>query len=210
MENKTNLPFQMNGKLLKRFIYIFVGVVLIGVGIAFMRFADLGTDPFSSMVIGIASILGISFWYAQMGMLALLLIVVVIFNRGYIGIGTLINLVSIGFFSDTFLSFLNTLSLPQGFVSQMILLIVGIVILCFGAALYMNSELGLASYDALGLIIEERSLGKIKFRWARIFTDSSCVAIGFILGSTIGIGTLITAFFTGPLVGYFRNVFEIR
>lgn len=146
MEEKNYLFTEVKENILKRYLYIFAGVILIGIGIAWMRFADLGTDPFSCMVIGISSILNISFWYAQMGMLGALLLIVVVFKRSLIGIGTLINLVSIGFFSDTFLGFLQTISLPSGFVASVVELIIGIVILCIGAALYMNSELGLASY----------------------------------------------------------------
>lgn len=209
MEERRNVIAVEKSGLLKKYVSIVVGVILIGIGIAWMRFANLGTDPFSAMAIGIASLLGISFWYAQMGALAALLVVVLVFKRKLIGIGTLINLISVGFVSDSLLTVLNSLALPDAFIIKLLELMIGIVVLCIGAAMYMNAELGLASYDALGLIVEERSNGKIKFKWARIFSDSLCVVIGFVLGSTIGIGTVATAFFTGPLVGYFRRVLKI-
>ncbi len=192
----------------KRLAFNIGGVILIGIGIAWMRFADLGTDPFSSMVLGIANLLGTSFWYAQMGVLASLLLIVVFTDRSYIGIGTLINLVLLGFSSDTFLAILETFPLPTGFVGSLAELIIGVLLICYGVAMYMHASLGIASYDALAPIIEAKTNGKLPFRWARIMTDALCIAVGFTLGSTIGIGTAIMAFFTGPVVAFFNRFFK--
>ncbi len=76
---------------------------------------------------------------------------------------------------------------------------------CFGVALYMFCDLGSAPYDRLGVIIENYSHGKIKFKWARVCLDIFSTVVGFLTGSVIGIGTVIIAFFTGPIVSFFRE-----
>lgn len=77
-----------------------------------------------------------------------------------------------------------------------------VVILCFASAMYFTADLGVSTYDAVALILEERKVGK--FKYLRITTDCICVAIGFVLGAIVGVGTLITAFFMGPLIDFFN------
>jgi uncharacterized membrane protein YczE len=74
----------------------------------------------------------------------------------------------------------------------------------------MESDLGIAPYDALGQEIEMWTKKRLKFTYARIMTDVICVGIGFALGSVVGISTLITAFFTGPLVTFFRTHVAVK
>lgn len=85
------------------------------------------------------------------------------------------------------------------------ILLAGIVVVCFGIALYMFCDLGAAPYDRLSVIIENYSHGKIPFRWARICLDVISTAVGLATGSVVGIGTVIIAFFTGPIVSFFRE-----
>lgn len=89
-----------------------------------------------------------------------------------------------------------------------------IIVICFGSALYMTADLGVSTYDAVALVITNTwKIGK--FQYIRIITDVICVVLGaviFLLGggtwgeipTIIGIGTIITAFFMGPLVEFFN------
>ena len=69
----------------------------------------------------------------------------------------------------------------------------------------MECNMGMAAYDALGLIIEEKVSGRIKYQNIRIATDITCILIGVFTGSVVGIGTIISAFFTGPLISKLRK-----
>ena len=93
-------------------------------------------------------------------------------------------------------------------------LVIGVVIICFGSAFYMTADLGVSTYDAIALIICN-TWKKGKFQYVRIITDIVCVILGVTLfmlaGGTIGkiptiagIGTIITAFFMGPLIEFFN------
>jgi uncharacterized membrane protein YczE len=92
-------------------------------------------------------------------------------------------------------------------------LAVGVVLMCFAASLYMTADLGVSVYDAIPIIISNRTGWPFKFM--RISTDLICVAIGTLcvlagaVGAPLpGIGTIITAFFMGPLVDFFNRRFS--
>ena len=102
---------------------------------------------------------------------------------------------------------------PSIFV-RIICLIVGVVIICFGSAFYMTANLGVSTYDAVAIVFSSKwRIGK--FQYVRIFTDVICVILGsviFVMGggaikeipTIVGIGTIITAFFMGPLIEFFN------
>ena len=79
--------------------------------------------------------------------------------------------------------------------------------MCMGASLYFTADLGVSVYDAVALCLSERT--PIKFQYCRIGSDVVCVVVGFIFGAKVGIGTLVTVFFTGPLIHIFQEILAI-
>ena len=75
-----------------------------------------------------------------------------------------------------------------------------------GRPLYMTSDLGVSVYDAIPIVISNRT--KFQFRFCRIGCDLICVIIGTVCGLMPGLGTIITAFFMGPLIEFFNNTFS--
>ena len=67
--------------------------------------------------------------------------------------------------------------------------------------------MGVSVYDAIALCLSERT--PIKFQYCRIGSDVVCVVVGFIFGAQVGLGTVITMFFTGPLIHIFQEVLAI-
>ena len=133
-----------------------------------------------------------------------------------IGLGTIINLFLLGYIVQFITWVLDTifgagiaLTLPQ----QLVITVVALIILTFGLAMYQVAELGVAPYDFVALGLAERF--PIPYFALRVGTDAICVLViliavgtGFIgwEGSHLGIGTVITAFFLGPLVAYFSKL----
>ena len=78
--------------------------------------------------------------------------------------------------------------------------------MCFGASLYFTADLGVSAYDAISKIMSDNRVAQ--FRFCRIITDMICVVIGFVLRASIGIGTIITALFMGPLIQWFNVNFS--
>lgn len=155
--------------------------------------------------------MGVSFGNLQLLMNILLLVIITFISRNYIGIGTIVNMVLVGYISDLFISIFSSMSeLSLSLSTRIILLVVGVVMSSLGVAMYMHSDMGVAPYDAIPAIIENKTNKKIPFNKGRIFVDFLAILIGFLFGTTVGVGTIITACFMGPLIQYFKNFFERR
>ena len=94
-------------------------------------------------------------------------------------------------------------------------LAIGIVVLCFASAFYITADLGVSTYDAVALIMAN-TWKWWKFKYIRIATDLVCVITGCtlymlaggewsMLPTIAGVGTIITAFFMGPLIEFFNE-----
>jgi uncharacterized membrane protein YczE len=199
----------------RRVVWMIIGVLCIGLSVAFCRLAGFGTDPFSCMNLGISAVAGLGFGTCELLVNLVLLLPMLFCFRKTLGIGTIFNMAGVGYTADFCIFLLrsfhvSTQSLQSFWGVRVVLMILAVVVLCFGVALYMESDLGIAPYDALGQEIEMWTKKRLKFTYARIMTDVICVGIGFALGSVVGISTLITAFFTGPLVTFFRTHVAVK
>lgn len=188
-----------------------LGVVFIGISIGLLRIANFGTDPYTCMNLGISSHLPISYGTCQVLINLLLLIVMILALRKAIGPGTIVNMVGCGYTADFLLWILghfniSTESMDEHLIIRVVLMVAAVVLLGFGTGLNMQCNIGIAPYDALGQVIEQATHGKLQYKWTRIGTDVICVTVGFLLGSVVGVATVITAFFMGPLVAFFRKL----
>lgn len=189
---------------IKRILMSFIGVIVSGISVGLFRNARFGTDPFQVFANGISNKISfIDFGTLYMIINLLMLVAIFFLNKKYIGISTFINIFLLGYvvdFSDKIVAGIvgDAPSMPV----RIGLMTAAVVILCFASAMYFTADLGVSTYDAVALILEERKVGK--FKYLRIATDCICVAIGFALGAIVGVGTLITAFFMGPLIDFFN------
>lgn len=191
-----------NNQFIYRLKLTFFGVILIGIGVAFLRGSGLGTDPFTMMNLGISKIIGISLGVFQLKLNLALFFIVLILGRKYIGIGTITNMVLVGFISDLFSLFISN---GYSIEVRIILTVLGIITICLGVSIYSSANFGVAPYDAIGWVIEDVTNHRIKFKISRIATDTICVIIGLYYGSIIGVNTFIMVFCTGPLVQFFTQ-----
>lgn len=193
-----------------RVFFSLIGVILIGIAISFLRMADLGTDPFTTFNLGFSSWLGMRFGTFLIFSNALMLILVFFTARKYIGLGTVFNILLVGNISDLVLSFLqNSFGSIEALGLRIVISLLSIVLLAGGAALYIAADLGVAPYDALPVIAEVKSNGRLSFQVTRITLDMLCAIVGgFLFGATLGVSTIIIAFFMGPLIQFFRTQFQ--
>ena len=124
-------------------------------------------------------------------------------DRHYIGIATFVNLFLMGYLIDFTEGILKALVPAPTMALRVVYLAVAIVVMCVGSSLYFTADLGVSTYDAIALHLADRKLAP--FKVIRIATDLICVALGFAMGYVPGIGTIITAFFMGPLIAYFNR-----
>lgn len=201
-------------KLIKRIWMSLFGVIICAISVGIFKIAALGVDPFQSLMAGLDAIIPIKFGTLYVITNAVLLLFALIFDRHYIGIATFINLFLLGYITQFTYEFLQTIIVDPSMPVRIACLVIGVVIICFGSAFYMTADLGVSTYDAIALIICN-TWKKGKFQYVRIITDLICVALGvllFILSggeflkipTIAGIGTIITAFFMGPLIEVFN------
>lgn len=194
-----------------RTLLMVAGICLIGFAVSLMRIANLGTDAFTTLNLGFSFYSGIPFGLFQAFTNTILLIFIFFMDKKYIGIGTVVNMLGVGFISDLFSQFLQPVFVNHFSIFLRILIMgIALVLASMGAGLYMSSDLGIAPYDALALIIEKKVNRNIPFKTWRAITDILCVASGFLLGSTVGIGTVAMAFLTGPLIAFFKRFFSSK
>ncbi len=190
------------------------GVIICAISVGIFKIAALGVDPFQSLMAGLDAIIPIKFGTLYVITNAVLLLFALIFDRHYIGIATFINLFLLGYITQFTYEFLQTIIVDPSMPVRIACLVIGVVIICFGSAFYMTADLGVSTYDAIALIICN-TWKKGKFQYVRIITDLICVALGVLLfvlsggeflkiPTIAGIGTIITAFFMGPLIEVFN------
>ena len=181
-----------------------LGVLTSGVAVGFFSYSELGLDPFQCFAHGVWNLVPLSFgtWYVILN--GVLLVLMAVFNRSKIGIGTLINLFLLGYVAEWSEAVLFRAFPDRSLPLRAVMLVIGIVIMCFAAAMYFTADLGVSTYDVIAITLAER-FPKCPFRVFRITTDLICVLVGWSLGAAVGAGTLVTAFFMGPLIDFFRH-----
>lgn len=206
--------------MVKRGVISFISVVLIGLGIALLSLSGFGVNPFTSMNMNLASAVGMRYGDFQLLInIFILLFVLIVAHRGLIGIGTLFNMVGCGYACEFFEYVFEPMIDTENMAVRIALLALGTVMLAFSSSLFYTAEAGVGPYDAIGFMIC-RGTG-LSYKKVRVITDISVVLIGVLANGgieavttldiskieNVGIATIITAFFTGPLINAFdKNV----
>lgn len=192
---------------------VLLGNVITGVGVAILRFSMMGNDPYTASTLAISGGLGIGLGNYQLLLNLVLLIIQLLFGRKYLGFGTVINMCFLGYIVQ-FVSFLlsSVFGSLEGrlMILKFLIMLVSLVVISFGLAMYQTADLGVAPYDYLALGMTEHL--PTPFFVNRVITDGACVLLivaavvtGLIdwSGSNLGIGTIICAFGLGPVINLF-------
>lgn len=191
----------------RRILMTVIGVLVAGFSVGMFNFSAFGMDPFQVFAHGVWAHMPIGFGTFYTILNLIMLIFIFFIDRHKIGLGTVINIFLLGYVVE-FSSWLFETSIPNPTIRVRVLfLIVGIIILCFGSSLYFVGDLGVSTYDAVALILSEKKIAR--FQYCRIGSDLICTIIGFLLGATVGVGTVVTAFFMGPIIAFFNNRISI-
>ena len=199
---------------IKRLAMMLTGILFIGICVGSFRLSAFGVDAFTCMNLGISGFIHMSFGTWQLIMNAVILVVIFFTVRRCIGLGTIVNMVCVGYLAD-FICWLfqDILNIAMTLPLRIAALLIGMLFAGMGVALYMVADMGIAPYDAVGIIIEELTHNKLKYDKARVISDVAVVIIGVAfclmshgnLGLIIGIGTVCNALFNGPLIQFFKT-----
>ena len=205
--------------LIKRLILFFVGMSIIQFGVALFLKTNIGSDTFTVFTQGLASMLNktglkdfflvkliagraeVTTGVANMIILVVLFAIILLTERSRINIGTLICVVGVGPIIDFGVKVVSYLPIESSndFIKAFLVL-AGCFVIAIGFSIQAASNLGVAPNDIIPFIVQGRT--KFQYRWIRIGLDAGYLIIGFALGGTVGVGTIIAMLSTGPFIQF--------
>ncbi|MDO4188771.1 MAG: hypothetical protein Q4D29_07250 [Lachnospiraceae bacterium] len=191
---------------IRRFIAMIIGNIILGLGISIFKFAGMGNDPYTAMIFGVSDFFEFYFPTFQIAFnFAVFVIFELTLGRKYIGVGTIVNMFFLGYIVNFFVELLyGTFNAPITFLQQLPVMIIGVLVTCFGVSFYQTSDAGVSPYDSVSIIMSDR-IKWLPYFWARIFTDALSTLVCFLTGGLLGLGTLVCAFGIGPLVTLYNK-----
>ncbi len=186
-------PLNFKPKFLT-FFYLCLGLVLFGLGEGLLIISTTGNSPWSVLAEGLSLNLdlsiGITTFFISVFVLSLWY-----FLKQKPGIGTLMNIIIIALMIDITLNFVEP---PSSIFLKYLLASISVLLVGLGSGIYLVANLGPGPRD--GLMTGITNLTNFPIALIRAFLEISVVTIGWYLGGTVGIGTLIFAFGIGPAV----------
>lgn len=187
------------------FVVIEAGFLLFGLAIVIMVKANLGTSPWVALEVALTRLFNITLGQAAI-IVAAIIIVLDILLREPLGWGSLANMFSIGLWIDWLQPWVPTP--PAVWWLQVPYLLLGVLIMGFATGLYVGVNAGAGPRDSL--MLATARLFKVSVRTARTMVEVIVVTVGWLLGGSIGIGTLLFALTIGPAVQLAFRLLRVR
>ena len=191
-------PPRIRGPVAVRALSLGFGIFLFASGIVLLYESELGLSPWDVLNQGISEHTPLSFGTANI-VVAVCVLVVAWLLGASVGPGTVANAVCIGLLVDGLLavSAIDSLS-SSPLAARIAFMVGGVLVIGLGSALYIGAGMGAGPRDSLMLVVARRSHTRIGI--ARAAIEIAATVVGFALGGTVGVGTLVFAFGIGPAV----------
>ncbi|WP_183094661.1 YczE/YyaS/YitT family protein [Nocardioides stalactiti] len=177
---------------LGRLLLLIGGCVVLGIGVALLLTADLGSDGYSTLVNGIALTLDLDFWLANLAV-GVVFVALAAARKVYPGLGTVVQ---VGLVGVTVSVALDLMSTPDSVLGRVAFLVVAFPVLAVGIAAYLGSRTGAGPAEAAGLAWDP----PVPFKWSYSAVQGGGALAGWLLGATLGAGTIAVIVLLGPLV----------
>ena len=189
----SDKPLNLRPKI-STFLFLCFGLTLFGLGEGLLVVSHTGASPWTVLAEGISSNVDFSIgtvsFFVSLGVLFLWF-----FLNQKPGIGTLLNALIVAVMIDVSIIYIPT---PENYIPQLLLAILGVLMVGLGSGFYLVSNLGPGPRDGLMTGIQRKT--NFPIAAVRAFLEIAAVSIGWCLGGTVGIGTLLFAFGVGPAV----------
>jgi len=194
-----------------RIAILMLGLTIAHLGVTLFLLSDLGSDPFNVFVQGIyRTIDRVTGWaFLTHGRthvaLSLLIVLILLFvDRSYVKIGTALCMLFGGPIIDLFTKLLEGPAAAASLPVRACMLVAGCVVLAYGMTIVIRSDAGTGPNDLVAVVISDKL--KKKFSITRMIVDACFLLIGWLLGGTAGVGTLVCMFLVGPVAGFFLPI----
>jgi uncharacterized protein len=189
----SNKPLNLKPRI-STFFFLCFGLALFGLGEGLLIVSAAGASPWSVLAQGIFLNVGFS-----VGIITILISVVVLIlwlplNQKP-GIGTILNALIIGIMIDVCIRFVPT---PENYISQIFLALLAVLTVGLGGGIYLVANLGAGPRDGLMIGLQKKT--NLPIAAVRATLEITVMSIGWYLGGTVGVGTLLFAFGIGPAV----------
>ncbi len=185
----------------RRTAMLLIGCVVLGTGVAMLLAADLGSDGYSTLVNGLALTSGVAFWIVNL-VVGAVFVTMAMLRKVIPGIGTVVQVVLVGVVVDVALGLMTT---PDELLWRIVLLAAAFPVLAIGIALYLGSHTGAGPAEAAALAWDP----PVAFRWTYSIVQGGGALGGWLLGATVGAGTLAVIFLLGPAVDLTARMLRI-
>lgn len=190
---------------IRDFFVIQIGFALFGLSIAIMIRSNLGTSPWAVLEVAFSGLTDIT-----PGRMSILVGFVVLLGalalREKVGWGTLGNILFIGLWEDLALGLIP--SVENNLWVQTLMLLSGIFMMGMATAIYIGVDAGAGPRDSLMLAVHRTT--NLSIRLGRAVIEIIVVAVGWLLGGPLGIGTVLFALLIGPAVQWAFKVFKVK
>lgn len=189
-----------------RVIELLIGLTVAHLGVTLFLQADLGSDPFNVLIQGLFRFLPwptfMTHGNVHVGVSFLIILALLVVDKRYVRIGTLLCMILGGPIIDLFTVVLApVIHSGSAMWLRLLSLVLGCVILAFGMTIVIKSQAGTGPNDLVAVVISDKA--KKKFGTVRIIVDVSFALAGFLLGGTVGLGTVVCACLVGPTAQIF-------
>ena len=189
----SDTPYNFKPKF-STFFFLCFGLTLFGLGEGLLIVSFTGASPWSVLAQGIS--LNVNLSIGTITLLISIAVLILWIPLGQkLGMGTIFNALIIAFMIDLCIQFVPT---PSNYFNQLILAVISVLMVGIGGGIYLVSNLGAGPRD--GLMIGLQKVTNLPVAAVRAFLEISVVSIGWYLGGTVGVGTLLFAFGIGPSV----------
>lgn len=185
----------MSKNFLSRIILVFLGTVLMGIGIEIIVVADQGFDSVSTLILGLMNHSTIPFGRWSQLISIVFLLVTFFYKRSMLGIGSIINTLLVG---ETINRIAPTVQSIDVLQNNILASLLGFFIMALGTALYLSGELGSGPLEGMMFCICD--LLHITLQKGRVLLDFIIVISGVLLGGSFGLGTAFAIFLLGPMI----------
>jgi len=195
--------------LLKKIILLVIAFLCNAMAIGLFILTGFGLDSISVFAAGLANVFRTTVGMASLGFYFAVILAVLLIDRRYISIATLISFVIVGPSIDLFTKlFRHVVTADSGMAVRIVFFVIAYLCVAFAIALYLSVNLGIAAPDMIPVLVSDKA--RLPFRWCKVVFDITLIIVGIVLGGSFGIGTIVLGFVMGPTIQYFRRNIEKR
>ncbi|MBC7633141.1 hypothetical protein [Aeromicrobium sp.] len=187
---------------MSQLLRLVVSCMVLGIGVAMLLLAALGSDGYSTMINGLSIALGTEFWVVNL--VVGVILVAMAWSRGIRpGLGTITQPIVVGLVVS---ALLDNVTEPDGLWVRVMLLVVSCPVLAAGVAGYLAVDAGAGPTEAAALAFDP----PVPFRWSYSVVQGGGALVGWLCGAAVGPGTIIVIVLLGPLIDLMSSRFTQR